>query len=701
MSPASRSPAFPVAPRRPKTITQHNRTRVDEYYWLRYREDPAVLDYIKAENDYLAEVMQHTQGLQEQIFQEMKGRIKEDDSSAPERRGDCFYYTRTQAGQQYPIFCRKRGSLDAPEEIVLDQNALAEGLPYFKVGTFTPSPDNARLAYSVDIAGSEVYTLYIKDLATGELYPERIGNTYANSWGHDGVEWANDSQTLFYLTLDATLRPCRLHSHVLGTPVESDLERYYEADPTFFLYLYKFRSNAYLALVAHATTTSEWRLLPASRPNEPLQVFQARRHGTEYEVEHQGDRFYIVTNEEALNFRLMETPADAIGRENWREVLPHRADVLLESANAFEQYLVLVERAHSLRQLRVSPAGDLSRARYVEFPEPAYTLQLADNHEYKSDCVRFYYSSLITPNSVVDYHMPTGTSTLVKRDEIPSGHDPEQYVTERLQATAPDGVRVPISVVYRKGLALDGQNPAVMYGYGSYGYSFDAGFMAMRFSLIDRGFVVAVAHVRGGAELGRGWYEAGRMRYKRNTFTDFIACAEHLIAHEYTSSSKLAISGVSAGGLLVTACMTMRPELFAAVIARVPFVDVINTMSDPSIPLTTHEYEQWGHPDNPDDFEYMLSYSPYDNLRPNAYPHLLLTSGLNDPRVAYWEPVKFAARLRALKTDDRRVLLKTNLEAGHGGASGRYDYLREYALDYAFLIDCLTGEAAQTRPSRP
>lgn len=676
-------------------MTQHGQTRVDDYFWMRFREDPEVMAYLEAENAYLAEVMGHTKELQDRLFQEMKARIKEDDSSAPERRGDYYYYTRTETGRQYRVFCRRRGSMEAPEEILLDQNALAEGKGFCRVGVFTVSPDQRKLAYSVDFDGSEKYTIYIKDLATGGLYPESIPDTYSDLFTNRGAAWANDSQTLFYLALDELLRPFKVYRHVLGTdPAGTGGDRmlYHEADETFWLSLYKSRTQAWITLLAHSTLTTEWRTLDANQPHGEFHVFAPRRRGVEYTIEHRGERFYIVTNENATNFRLMETPSHRTSSENWREVIPHRADVFIEGVAAFQDHLVLFERRDGLKRVRVSAADGKSGAHYVPFPDPVYDIRPEENPEFKTDVVRFTYSSLISPNSVIDFHMNTGEWELRKRQEIPSGYDSSAYVTERLHATAPDGTKVPISIVYRKGLQKDSRNPTLLYGYGSYGISVDASFSSFRFSLVDRGFVFAIAHIRGGSELGRPWYDNGKMLNKRNTFTDFIASAEYLISQDYTSQDNLSIMGGSAGGLLVGACLTMRPDLFKAVVAKVPFVDVVNTMSDPSIPLTTGEYDEWGNPDDKTCFDYIASYSPYDNIRTAGYPDILLTTGLNDPRVAYWEPAKFAAKLRVFKTNSSVLLLKTNMEAGHGGASGRYEYLREVAFDYAFLIDRLNPQ---------
>ena len=680
---------FPIAPKRPHVIRQHGQIRVDDYFWMRFRENPEVLKYLTAENSYLAQFMQHTSTLQEQLFQEMKARIKEDDQSVPERRGSCLYYTRTETGRQYRVFCRRHGSMDAPEEVLLDQNSLAEGQKFCRVGVFAVSPDERKLAYSVDFDGSEQFAIFIKDLHTGNLYPETIPNTSSDFSSNHGAAWSNDSQHLFYVTLDKTLRPFKAYRHVLGGDPAGDRMLFHEADETFWLILDKSRTQSCITLLSHSTLTREWQTLDADNPDSAFQVFAPRRRGVEYNIEHHESRFFIVTNENATNFKLMETPVHATSVENWREVIPHRADVFIEGAAAFQNHLVLFERRDGLKQIRISAADGCTGVHYVSFPDPVYNVRPEENPEFKSSALRFTYSSLISPNSVIDLNMDTHEWELRKRQEIPSGYDASAYVTERLHASAPDGTRIPISMVYKKGLRKDGRNPALLYGYGSYGFSIDADFVSSRFSLIDRGFVFAIAHIRGGSELGRPWYDNGKLLNKRNTFTDFIACAEYLISQGYTSPDDLAIMGGSAGGLLVGACMTMRPDLFKAVVAKVPFVDVVSTMSDASIPLTTSEYDEWGNPDNKTYFDYIMSYSPYDNIHASAYPDVLLTTGLQDPRVAYWEPAKFAAKLRAMKTSGSLLLLKTNMDAGHGGASGRYDYLREVAFDYAFLIDRL------------
>ncbi len=683
---------FPTAPKRPHTITQHGETRIDNYYWMRDRQDPDVLKYLRAESDYLEEVMGHTRPLQDMLYAEMKSRMLETDSTVPEKRGDYFYYTREETGFQYPIFCRKKGSLESPEEILLDQNQLAEGKPFCSVGAFTVSPDGNKLAYSLDVEGTEVYTVYVKDLTTGMIYPESIGNTYSSVYFHTGIEWANDSQTLYYLTLDTAQRPDKLWRHRLGSDPSQDELVLHEQDEAYFLFITKTRDGAYILTHHHATKTTEMCFISANQPDGELRVLSQRQEGFEYHAAHHEGDFFIVTNHEARNFRLMKARVDASSIEHWQEVIPHREEVLLEYVETFKEYIVLYERREGLRQIRISATNALEEVRYVQFPEPAYCVDHESNPEYDTRILRFTYSSLISPHSVIDYHMDTGEWQLVKQDGIPSGYDMSQYVSERIYATTADDKAVPISLVYKRDLVRNGNNPTLLYGYGAYGSVIDADFNFRLFSLLDRGFVFAIGHVRGGSDLGRAWYEDGRLFNKKNSFDDFIACAEHLIREGFTSKGKLAITGGSAGGLLVSACLTMRPDLFKAVIAKVAFVDVVSTMSDPTIPLTALEYDEWGNPDDVEFFKYMMSYSPYDNIRATDYPHMLITTGLNDPRVAYWEPAKFAAKLRELKTDSNMLLLQTNYSAGHAGASGRYDFLKEVAIDYAFLIDRLCGQ---------
>ena len=680
---------FPLAPKRPHTITQHGQSRIDNYFWMRFREDPQVLSYLNAESDYQEEVMQHTQGLQGKLFHEMKGRMKETDSSAPEKNGDYFYYTRTEEGAEYPIYCRKKSTLQAAEEILIDQNKLAEGKNFCRIGAFTVSPDGNKLAYSIDPDGSEKCVLYIKNLETGTYYPENIQNTWGSVYNHSGVEWAADSQVLLYVTQDSAQRPYKLFRHKLGSDPTQDTLIFHETDETFFLFVLKTRSQAFIMTYHVSTNTREMRFFAADQPESPLQMLQERKRGIEYYATHHSNWFYILTNEDALNFKLMRTPVQTPGRDHWSEVIPHRKDVLVEELETFEKHLVLIERKNGLYQIRISGLDGTSNTHYVPFPEPTYVIMPEKNPEFASEQYRFNYTSLVTPNSIIDYGMDDNSWLVIKEQEIPSGYDKNNYVSERVFVSASDGTQVPISIVYKKDIKLDGNNPCLLYSYGSYGASTDPSFNANRLCLLERGFVFAMGHIRGGSEMGRAWYEDGKMLNKRNTFTDFIACAEALISLGYTCKEKLAIQGGSAGGLLVGAALTMRPDLFKAVIAKVPFVDVINTMSDPSIPLTTLEYDQWGNPDNQEYFDYMLSYSPYDNIRATDYPNLLITTGLNDPRVAYWEPAKFAAKLRELKTDNNILLLKTNFDAGHAGASGRYDYLKEIAFDFAFLLEHL------------
>jgi oligopeptidase B len=672
----------PVAREIKRVEAIHGEIRVDDYFWLRDRADPDVLGYLEAENRYTSAVMRHTEGLQEQLYQEMRGRIKETDLSVPEPLDHYFYYTRTWAGGQYPIYCRSQGSVDGPEEILLDQNALAAGHPYFRVGASEVSPDHRLLAYSVDTSGAEEFTLYIRDLATGELLAESISKT-----GH-GVAWANDSRTLFYIVLDEARRPCRLYRHRLGSNPSEDVLVYYEADPSFFLDIGRTRSRRYLILDASSHSTSEVRFVSADRPEEPFRLIQPREPGVEYSVTHHADHFYITTNDTAPNFRLVRAPVADPAKEHWSSVLPYRPETKLDSTDAFRRHLVVYEREAGLRQIRILDLASGSE-HLIPFPEPVYTVRQHSNPEFDTDLLRFTYTSLVTPSSVVEYDMEIRTWSVRKQAEVRGGYDPSGYRSERLLAPTSDGIRVPISLVYRLPLELNGSRPLLLSGYGAYGLSYDPVFSSNTLSLLDRGFVVAIAHVRGGEEMGRAWYEAGRRLQKRNTFTDFIAAAEHLIAEGYTRSDRLAITGGSAGGLLMGAVANLRPDLFRAVLAEVPFVDVVNTMLDASLPLTVIEYDEWGNPKEPLAYSYIRSYSPYDNVQAQDYPHMLVTAGFNDPRVAYWEPAKWTAKLRALKTDGNRLLLRTNMGAGHGGASGRYDFLRETAFKYAFVLDVL------------
>lgn len=674
--------APPIAPTVPRVETIHGETRVDDYYWLRDRANPKVIEYLEAENQYAGSAMRHTEGLQERLYQEMRGRIKETDLSVPERVDDYLYYTRTEAGGQYPIFCRKRHGPDAPEEILLDQNPLAADRAYFRLGVRRVSPDHRFLAYSVDTSGAEEFTLFIKDLATGQLLAESMPGTSL------GVAWANDSRTLFYTVLDLARRPCRLYRHVIGSNPSTDVLVYFEPEASYFLDISRTRSRRYLLLDISSHSTSEVRYLSADHPEEAFRVVQPREPGVEYGVTHHDERFFITTNDGAPNFRLVQAPVSSPSKANWCPVLPYRPDVRVDSTDAFRSHLVVYEREAGLRQIRVI---DLSSGQdhLIPFPEPVYTVHEHENPEFDTPLLRFTYTSLVTPSSVVDYDMAARAWSVRKQTEVRGGYDPSLYRSERLFATAPDGARIPISVVYRTPLQLDGGRPLLLNGYGAYGLSYDPTFSSNTLSLLDRGFVVAIAHVRGGEEMGRAWYEGGRLLNKRSSFTDFIAAAEHLVAAGYTRAERLVISGGSAGGLLVGAATNLRPELFRVVLAEVPFVDVINTMLDASLPLTVIEYDEWGNPSDPTAYAYIRSYSPYDNIEAQDYPHMLVTAGLNDSRVAYWEPAKWTAKLRARKTDGNRLLLRTNMGAGHGGASGRYDFLREIAFKYAFMLDVL------------
>ncbi|MCU0491417.1 MAG: S9 family peptidase, partial [Chloroflexaceae bacterium] len=625
------TPQPPVAPVRPHTTEWLGHTWNDDYFWLQNREDPAVLTYLEAENAYTEAALAPTAALQAQLYREMRGRIKESDLSVPVRDGDFFYYVRTEEGQQYPIYCRKHGSLDGPEELLLDVNQLAEGQAFCRIGAFAASPDHRMLAYSVDTTGAIVFTLYVKNLETGELLAEQIPNTAG------GIAWANDNRTLYYTVFDDSHRPYQLYRHTLGSDPASDTLLLQEDDEKFYMGVEKTRSDAYLIVTLASMMATEVYYASADDPTATFTLMQPRQPRVEYYADHHGERFLIITNDEAENFRLMEAPVANPMRANWRELLPHRSDVLLEGMDLFADFMLLYERKGGLKQIHISQP-DGSNARYVNFPEPAYTFFPESNPDYAAHSLRFSYSSLVTPRSVVEYGLDDDSWTVLKQQEIPSGYDPALYESARIHATAPDGVQVPMSIVYRKGLALNGSNPCLLYGYGSYGYSMDPIFSSNILSLLDRGFVYAMAHIRGGSELGRAWYEQGRLLHKKNTFTDFITCAEHLVKQNYTAPARLAMMGGSAGGLLVSAVANMRPELFRAVVAKVAYTNVINAMLDPNLPLTVIEYEQWGDPHDPEAFAYMWSYSPYDQMERKAYPHFFVTGGLNDLQVPYWDP---------------------------------------------------------------
>ena len=672
----------PVAKVIPKADTIHGDVRIDDYFWLRERDNPEVIEYLERENKYTKAMMKHTEKLQEKIYQEMLGRIKETDLSVSEKIDDYYYYTRTEEGKQYSIYCRKRGSLEADEEILLDQNVLAEGREYFRLGAYEISPNHQLLAFSMDTTGAETYTIYIKDLSSDELLKDEIPNTYYS------VEWANDNRTFFYNTLDEAKRPYKLFKHTLGTDSKEDELIHFEEDDSYFLSISKTKSKQYLLLSLESITTTEVWYLNADRPHEDFKLIHPRQHEMEYYLAHHGDKFYVRTNENAKNFKLMKVSVRNPAKKYWKEVVPHRDSAKIDDIDVFRNHLVLYERENGLKRIRITNLTNQD-IHYIDFVEPVYTYLSSRNPDFNTNILRFTYTSLVTPRSVFDYDMDTKTRELKKQYEVLGGYDPSEYQSERIFAKASDGTSLPISLVYKKGTVKDGQNALLLYGYGSYGSSRDPNFSSNRLSLLDRGFIYAIAHIRGGGEMGRYWYDQGKLLNKKNTFTDFIACAEHLITEEYTSKDKLAIYGGSAGGLLMGASTNIRPDLFKAVIAKVPFVDVINTMLDPNIPLTVIEFEEWGNPNEKEYYDYIISYSPYDNVEAKDYPNMLITAGLNDPRVQYWEPAKWAAKLRTMKTDNNILLLKTNMGAGHSGASGRYDSLRDEAFEYAFVCDVL------------
>ena len=671
------SPKAPMTNKKPKTTNIHGVTLVDDYFWLREKTNPDVMTHLQAENAYAESVMAPTAGLQEKLYKEMLSHIKQTDVNVPYRWNNFFYYTRTEEGKQYPIFCRKRGSLDAPEEIVLDQNELAKGQKFMSVGAFVPSDDGNLLAYSTDNSGYRQYTLRVKDLRTGKDLSESIERV-------NYVTWATDNKTLFFVTEDAvTKRSDKFFRHVLGSD-KNDLI-YEEKDEKFDIYTFRSRDKAIIFVGAESKTSTDVRFLPADNPTAELKVVLARQPDHEYDVDHRGGLFYIRSNKGAKNFRVVTAPINDPDEKNWKEFVAHRPLVKLEAISLFSDHAVLSEWENGLQQLEVLNFKTNKRQR-IEFPEPVYSAGLSANREFNTSVVRYSYNSLVTPNSVFDYDMNTGKTTLLKQTEVPGGFDRANYQSERVFATASDGTKIPMSIVYRKGTKLDGSAPLLLYGYGSYGASIPPNFSSTRLTLLDRGVIYVIAHIRGGGELGEEWRQAGRMMNKINTFTDFIASAEHLIKAKYTSNNRLVIQGGSAGGLLMGVVTNMRPDLFKGVISQVPFVDVLNTMLDASIPLTTSEYIEWGNPNEKPAFEYMKRYSPYDNIEKKNYPTILVKVSVNDSQVPYWEGAKYVAKLRDMKTDQNPLLLKVNFGAGHGGASGRYDALRETAFDYAFML---------------
>ncbi len=690
------SPTPPRAERRPVTLRAHDDERVDEWYWLRDRDDPAVVAYLEAENDYARTALAHTDALQQRLFDEIKGRIQETDVSAPVRKGRWDYFTRTIEGLQYAIHGRRRAGAPVGEDemVLLDENVLAEGHGFFALGALSVNPAQRLLAYSVDFDGSERFEMRFRDLSRGTDLDDVVPDTYY------GAAWASDDRTVLYTRPDEAMRPWQVWRHVLGTPAADDVLVHQEDDDRFYLDVERTRTGRYLIITAHSKITTEVWFVPADDPTATPRVVEPRREGVEYVVEHHwsrtdGDRFYVVTNDDgAENFKLMLTPVASPGRAHWREVVAHRPDVRLDAVDAFADHVVLSERADGLEQLRVMSLRDDSE-HLIEMPEPVYSAGLGANLEFETRTVRYVYTSLATPASSYDYDLDARVSVLVKRQPVLGGYDPTRFRTERLWATSADGTWVPISLVARVDVERTGDAPTLLYGYGSYESSTDPTFSSIRLSLLERGWVFAIAHIRGGGELGRRWYEDGKLLRKRHTFEDFVACAQHLVDERYTSPSRLAARGGSAGGLLVGAVLNERPDLFRAVVAQVPFVDVVTTILDETLPLTVTEWDEWGNPvEDAEVYRYMKSYSPYDNVRAQDYPAILVTAGLNDSRVAYWEPAKWVAKLRATKTDDNVLVLRTEMGAGHGGPSGRYDAWRDEALVLAFLIDQVAPETA-------
>ncbi|UUW07064.1 S9 family peptidase [Flavobacterium plurextorum] len=673
----------PKAKEIPKTLKKHKESRIDNYFWLNDRENPEVIDYLNKENEFYQEMTAHTKDLQESLYEEMKGRIKEDDSSVPYFYNGYFYITRFETGQDYPIFARKKGSLSADEEILFNCNELAKGHAYFKLGGLSISPDNKFVTFGVDIVGRRIYTIQIKNLETGEILSDKIENATG------GSVWANDNKTIFYTRQDeVTLRADKIFRHKLNTDSKNDVLVYDEVDDTFNVSVSKEKSRKYIVISSGSTLTTEYRILKSDNPDGEFEVFQPRVRGLEYSISHYEDSFYILTNKDkATNFKLMKTPENKTGKKNWVDLIPHREDVLLEDIEIFKNFLVVEERSNGLNHIRIMPWGD-DQDYYLPFGSETYNAYTTTNIDFDTDVLRYSYQSLATPSSVIDFNMKTKTKEILKEQQVLGGKfDKENYIEERVWATARDGVKVPISMIYRKGLEKNGKNPLLLYSYGSYGITMDTYFSSTRLSLLDRGFVYAIAHIRGGEDLGRQWYEDGKLLKKKNTFTDFIDCSKFVINENYTSPEHLYAEGGSAGGLLMGVVVNEAPELYNGVIAQVPFVDVITTMLDDSIPLTTGEYDEWGNPNNKKYYDYMLSYSPYDNVKAQNYPNMYVSTGLYDSQVQYWEPAKWVAKLRDLKTNNNFLFLDTNMDAGHGGASGRFEALRDLAKEFSFLLD--------------
>ncbi|MFV0541643.1 MAG: S9 family peptidase [Aestuariibaculum sp.] len=673
---------YPKAIKKAKQLVAHNDTRIDNYFWLNERDNPEVIAYLTAENDYTKRIMAPTEGLQQKLFEEMKGRIKEDDNSVPYKLNGYWYVTRYETGKDYPVYIRKKGKLDAPEEILFDCNKMAEGQSYFKLGSFSISPDNKLACFSTDVVGRRQYTLQIKNLETGAVFSDKVENTTGRA------SWANDNKTLFYTVKDTvTLRSSTIFKHKLNTDSHQDIKVYHETDDTFSTFVYKTKSKKYLVIGSSSTLSTEYRILNADNPDGEFKIFQKREKNLEYNIAHYENSFFIIANsDKAINFKLLKTDETNTQKQYWQEVIPHRKDVLIEDIEIFKDYLVVDERQNGLNKLRVI-SWDKTEDYYLPFNSETYNAYIGNNPDFNSNVLRYSYNSLTTPNSVIDYDFKTKHSEIKKEQEVLGGKfNKDNYESKRIWATARDGIKVPISLVYKKGVRCDGSAPLLQYAYGSYGSTIDPSFSTIRLSLLDRGFIFAVAHIRGGEYLGRDWYENGKLLKKKNTFTDFIDCSKYLIEQQYTSPDHLYANGGSAGGLLMGAIINMAPELYKGVIAAVPFVDVVTTMLDDTIPLTTSEYDEWGNPNNLEFYNYMKSYSPYDNVEAKIYPNMLVTTGLHDSQVQYWEPAKWVAKLRELKTDNHILLLHTDMDAGHGGASGRFESLKEVALEYAFLL---------------
>ncbi|MFD2518892.1 S9 family peptidase [Salinimicrobium flavum] len=672
----------PQVKKLPVELKMHDDVRIDNYFWLRERDNPEVVDYLTRENLYNDQMTAHTKELQENLFQEMKSRIKEDDSSVPYKLHGYWYITRYKKGKDYPIYSRKKETLDAPEEILFDVNEMAKGFDYYQLGGLNVSPDNKLIAFAVDTVSRRKYTIQIKNIETGEILPLKIENTSG------GSTWANDNKTLFYARKDEeTLRSDKIYKHCLGTDPEDDELVFYEEDETFHTYVYKSKSDKYVIIGSSSTLTSEYRFLDADHPEGEFRIVQPRIRGMEYSISHYEDFFYILTNKDgATNFRLMLAPVEDPGEDNWVDVLPHRKEVLLEDIDLFKDFLVVSERRDGLNKIKVM-RWDGTESYYIPFDNETYTAFTGTNPDFDTEILRYTYNSLSTPTQVVDFNMKTREKDVKKEQQVLGDFNKENYISDRIWATARDGSKIPMTLVHRKGLKRDGSNPVLQYAYGSYGSTIDPYFSTVRLSLLDRGFIFVIAHIRGGEYLGRKWYEDGKLLKKLNTFTDFVDCSQHLINENYTSPQHLYASGGSAGGLLMGVVANIAPHLYNGIIATVPFVDVVTTMLDESIPLTTGEYDEWGNPNLKEFYHYMKSYSPYDNVVAQDYPNILVTTGLHDSQVQYWEPAKWVAKLRELKTDKNKLLFHTNMEAGHGGASGRFEALREVAEEYAFLLD--------------